>query len=126
MFDWFDKKFRQRDYPKLEDLPDANKVYDDMNRVLKFPEIKSVPPMPEVAPPKEEPAKIFYRLGLTDNNRVAFSMGYNEILMTHAGVQQMIDQLEFFQSQLYDDSGPTDDPDGGLPLPEAVEDRKAA
>ncbi len=126
MFDWFDKKFRQRDYPKLEDLPDANKVYDDMNRVLKFPELKSVPPMPEVAPTKEEPAKIFYRLGLTDNNRVAFSMGYNEILMTHAGVQQMIDQLEFFQSQLYDDSGPTDDPDGGLPLPEEVEDRKAA
>lgn len=52
---------------------------------------------------KEEPAKIFYRLGMTDNNRVAFSMGYSEITMNYEGVQTMIDQLKFFQSQLHDE-----------------------
>ena len=82
------------------------------------------PPKPE--PKKEEPAKIYYRLGLTDNNRVAFSMGYSEITMNKAGCQQMIDQLRFFQKQLSDDDGPTDDPDGGLPLPEEQLEQKAA
>lgn len=105
MFDWFKKK------------SDSN--------VVKFPELKSVPPMPEVTPPKEEPAKIFYRLGLTDNNRVAFQMGYSEITMSKEGVQQMIDQLTFFQGQLYDeDDTPTPDPDGGEPMP--VPEEKAA
>ncbi len=101
---------------------------DKDSNVVKFPELKEVPKMPEVAPPKkEEPeGKIFYRLGLTDNNRVAFSMGYTEITMNHTGVQQMIDQLKFYQSQLYDEGGPTDDPDGGLPLSEEVENKKAA
>ena len=75
---------------------------DKADNVVKFPELKSVPPVPEVPPP-EEPAKIYYRLGLTDNNRVAFSMGYSEITMNSAGVQQMIDQLEFFKSQLTDE-----------------------
>ncbi len=99
----------------------------EKSNVVDFPELKSVPKMPEVEPPKkEEPAKIFYRLGLTDNNRVAFSMGYSEITMNKEGVQQMIDQLEFFQSQLYDEgpdgSGP--DGDGGEPVP--VPEQKAA
>lgn len=62
----------------------------------------SVPPMPEVTPPKEkEPeGKIYYRFGLTDNNRVAFSMGYTEISMNRQGCQQMIDQLTFYRDQL--------------------------
>lgn len=100
----------------------------DGAEVLEFPKPKAVPKMPEVPPPppKEEPAKIFYRLGITDNNRVAFSMGYSEILMNKAGCQQMIDQIAFFQSQLHDEGGPSDDPDGGLPLPEEVEQAKAA
>ncbi len=101
---------------------------DKSSNVVKFPELKEVPKVPEVAPPKkEEPeGKIYYRLGLTDNNRVAFSMGYTEITMNHTGCQQLIDQLKFYQSQLYDEDGPTDDPDGGLPLPEEVENKKAA
>jgi len=93
--------------------------------VLEFPKLKAVPYV-DPPKPKEEPAKIFYRLGLTDNNRVAFSMGHMEITMNHEGCQQMIDQLKFFQSQLQDEGGPTDDPDGGLPLPEEVENKKAA
>ncbi len=101
------------------------KMVKDGAEVLEFPKPKAVPQV-EPPKPKEDPAKIFYRLGLTNNNRVAFSMGYSEILMTHAGCQQMIDQLTFFQSQLYDDDGPNDDPDGGLPIPEEVEHKKAA
>ena len=95
----------------------------EKENVVKFPELKSVP---QVEPPKkEEPAKIYYRLGLTDNNRVAFSMGYSEITMNKEGCQQMIDQLKFFQKQLYDE-GPTGGPDddGGEPLP--IPEEKAA
>lgn len=105
-----------------------SKMVKDGADVLKFPELKPVPQVkaPEPEPPKEEPAKIYYRLGLTDNNRVAFSMGYSEITMNAAGIQQMIDQLTFFQSQLYDEGDPGNDPDGGLPIPEEVENKKAA
>jgi len=109
MFDFFRPK-TAKDY-----LEDASNVYN-------LPKPKLVEPLPE--PKKEEPAKTFYRLGLTDNNRVSFQMGYSEITMNHAGCQQMIDQLTFFQSQLYDEGGPTDDPDGGLPLP--IPEAKAA
>ena len=116
MFDFFRRK-TSKDYN------------EDVGNVYNLPKPKLVPPMPEVTPPKaEEPAKIFYRLGLTDNNRVAFSMGYSEITMNQAGVQQMIDQLEFFKSQLYDES-PDGGPDGGggepLPIPLPEEKRAA-
>lgn len=115
MFDFFRRKTAKEYLDEAKD------------NVYTLPKPKLVPPMPEVEPPKkEEPAKIFYRLGLTDNNRVAFSMGYSEITMNKEGVQQMIDQLEFFQSQLYDEgpdgSGP--DGDGGEPVP--VPEQKAA
>ncbi len=105
-----------------------NKMVEDGADVLKFPELKSVPKIPEVQPPKpkEDPAKIFYRFGVTDNNRVAFSMGQMEITMNKQGCQNLIDQLTFFKNQLEDEGGPTDDPDGGLPLPEEVENKKAA
>lgn len=106
---------------KMFNFGKKNKEADN---VVKFPKLtQPIPPMPEVqppAPPKvEEPAKIYYRLGLTDNNRVAFSMGYSEITMNKEGCQQMIDQLTFFQSQLYDedDNGGGGGPDGGEPVP---------
>lgn len=99
------------------------KMVKDGAEVLDFPKPKAVPKVDPPAP-KEEPAKIFYRLGLTDNNRVAFQMGYSEITMNHEGCQQMIDQIKFFQSQLHDEDSPNDDPDGGLPLPES--EQKAA
>jgi hypothetical protein len=37
---------------------------------------------------------------LTDDNRVSFQMGYTTLTMNDAGVQQLIDQLEFFKNQL--------------------------
>ena len=105
------------------------KMVKDGADVLEFPKPKAVPKVPEVKqpePPKEEPARTYYRLGLTDNNRVSFYMGYNEITMNKEGCQQMIDQLKFFQKQLYNETDPTPDPDpdGGLPLPEEVESKE--
>ena len=106
MFDWFDKTFRRREYPTWKDVPDWNKVNDDMEKVgndmskiIPFPELKVAPP-PEV----EKPAKIFYRLGLTDDNRVALSVGIMEITMSKVGVEHMIQQLQVFRDQLEDDS----------------------
>jgi hypothetical protein len=80
-----------------------------MSKVIQFPELR-VAPEPEPEP--EKPAKIFYRLGLTDNNRVAFSLSYGEVTMNRDGVQRLIDQLEFYKSQLEDE--PTvDEADNG-------------
>jgi ABC-type lipopolysaccharide export system ATPase subunit len=96
MFDWF-RNYRKSEGSVAEDM---NKVMNDMNNVVKFPELKTAPPpMPAI----EEPAKIFYRIGVTDNNRVAFSMGYSEITMTKLGCEQMIEQLEVFMNQLNDE-----------------------
>ena len=81
MFDWFKK----------------NK---DSGNVVPFPEPRQVPPMPEVQPPAEKPAQTYYRLGITDNNRVSFQMGYSEITMNVAGVNMMIRQLETFRDLL--------------------------
>lgn len=53
---------------------------------------------------KEKQPNIFYRLGLTDNNRVAFSMGYSEVTMNKDGCQTMIDQITFFMNQLTEES----------------------
>ncbi len=99
MFNWLNKNFRRREYPK-DERTDMEKIGDDFNKVIPFPELKMVPPMPEVKAPKEESGKTYYRLGLTDNNRVSFTMGYTEISMNREGVQMMIDQLEFYKSQL--------------------------
>jgi hypothetical protein len=104
MFDWFDKLFKRREYPTWKDVPAWNKVEDDMktvgddmNKVIQFPELRVAPePVPEL----EKPAKIFYRLGLSDNNRVAFSLSYGEVTMNRAGVERLIAQLEFYRDQL--------------------------
>jgi len=83
MFDWFKGK------------------KGDESNVVPFPERKAYNP-PE--PPVEEPARIFYRLGVTDRNRLAFSMGVMEITMTKAGVQNLIEQLQVFRDQLEDET----------------------
>jgi hypothetical protein len=107
MFDWFKNSFSRREYTTWKDVPDWNKVNDDMSKVgndmskvIPFPEIKAAPPpMPEVT----QPGKIFYRLGLTDNNRVALSIGIMEITMSKVGVEHMIQQLQVFRDQLEDE-----------------------
>jgi len=102
MFDWFKNSFGSREYSTETDKSDLEKVSDDMNKVIKFP-LKTLPAMPEVEQPKQEPGKVFYRLGLTDNNRVAISMYYGELTMNGAAVQKLIDQLEFYKNQLTED-----------------------
>lgn len=94
MFDWFkSRKEREEDY----------------NNVVKFPEIPKVPYLVPPAPPEpEKPARIFYRIGVTDNNRVAFSMGQSEITMTKLGCEQMIEQIEVFMNQLRDETDHAD------------------
>jgi hypothetical protein len=105
MFDWFGKAFGRREYTTWKDVPpptDMEKVGNDMSKVIQFPELKTAP-----APAHEEPSRVFYRLGLTENNRVALSMYYGEVSMNQAGVQNLIDQLEFYKSMLKEES--TDD-----------------
>jgi hypothetical protein len=100
MFDWFDKIFVGRREYSRDMTSDMDKVANDMSKVVPFPELKAVP-APEPEP--EKPGRVFYRLGLSDNNRVSLSMYYGEILMNGPGVQRLIDQLEFYKSQLEDD-----------------------
>ena len=49
------------------------------------------------------PATILYRIGVTDNNRVSFQMGYTEITMNKQGIDNLIRQLAVFRDQLTDD-----------------------
>jgi hypothetical protein len=97
MFEWF-RNYRQSKGSLAEDM---DTVMNDVNNVVKFPEPRAVPPVPPVAPLPEP--KIFYRIGATDTNRVAFSMGGMEITMNRVGVQNMIDQLSVFRDQIQDE-----------------------
>jgi hypothetical protein len=100
MFEWFKNSFSSREYSTGDKESDMEKIGNDMSKVIPFPELKAVP-TPEPEP--EKPGRVFYRLGLTDNNRVAISMYYGELTMNGAGVQRLIDQLEFYKSQLTED-----------------------
>jgi hypothetical protein len=80
MFDWFKKR--------------------EYSSVVKFPELKPVDPVEPPAPKEKDPA-IHYTIGHTDDNRVAFRLGYSTLMMNYAGVQTLIDQLELYQSQLH-------------------------
>ena len=81
MFDWFKK----RDYT---------------NVVPMFP--NQVPLDGESSVPKKE-SKTYYTFGLTDDNRMAFTIGYTTLTMNRPGVQTLIDQLEFFKNQLHEE-----------------------
>jgi hypothetical protein len=83
MFDWFKKS----DYKNVVSLP--------------FPKPVIVPYVEPPAPKKE--SKTYYTFGLTDDNRLAFTMGYTTLTMNRPGVQDLIDQLEFFKNQLHED-----------------------
>jgi hypothetical protein len=85
MFDWFKSREERK---------------EEYNNVVKFPEPKAVAPAEPPAPKKPEP-KTYYTFGLTDDNRVSFTMGYTTLTMNATGVDQLINQLEFFRDQLY-------------------------
>jgi hypothetical protein len=106
MFDWFGKK--------------------ETSNVVPFP--ASQDNNPYIPPPAEpeKPVTTYYRLGITNNGRVSFQMGYSEITMNAGGINNMIEQLEVFRDQIlhYEDNGPEDDPNGGEPVP--VPEKKTA
>ena len=77
------------------DLFNRNKDKDKSN-VLTFPG-----PYVEPAKPVKEPEpKTLYSFGITDDNRLTFTMGYTTLTMTDVGVQKIIEELEFFKNQL--------------------------
>ncbi len=94
MFDWF--KTKEKIPTNIVPFPDTK---------LSPTTAKEVAPMPAVNPPKEEKksATIFYRFGITNDNRLALQVGYSEITMNRQGVQNLIDQLTFFRDQLVDE-----------------------
>lgn len=108
MFNFFGKK-TSKDF-----MEEAKETYG----VTEQRPMWTCPPEPE-SKPKEKEGTVYYRLGLTNNDRVSFQMGYSEITMNKTGCQQMIDQLTFFMNQLdeqhveeasdSDDTGPTKD-----------------
>ena len=62
-------------------------------------EVKLPAPVPYIEPPAKEPVT-YYSLGLTDNNRISFKMGYSSITMNKAGAQAMINLLNTAMNQL--------------------------
>ena len=82
MFDWFKK-------------PDYKNV------VPLFPESKEVPYIE--SPKQEKEPTTYYSIGHTDDNRVTLRMGYSTLTMNYVGVQNLIDQLELYQSQLHEE-----------------------
>jgi hypothetical protein len=86
IFDWFKKK--------------------DYNNVVPFPKPEGVPYV-EPPPAPEKPPTTYYRLGITNNSRVSFQMGYSEITMNADGVDNMIKQLQVFRDQVreYEEQG---------------------
>jgi hypothetical protein len=83
-----------------------NTMFDWMKKnkmpanVVPFPAPKVVAPVEPPAPKEKDPA-IHYTIGHTDDNRVAFKLGYSTLMMNYYGVQTLIDQLELYQEQLH-------------------------
>jgi len=85
--------------PVMFDLFKKNKM---PKNVVPFPSPKAVEPPKLVEPPKapEKPATTYYEIGHTTDNRVSIKMGYTTVTMNYQGVQNLIDQLALYQSQL--------------------------
>ena len=84
MFDWF----KNSEHKNVVSLP--------------FPKPVAVPYV-EPPTPKEKDPSIHYTIGHTDNNRIAFKVGYSTLTMNRVGAQQLIDQLELYKSQLHEE-----------------------
>ncbi len=54
-------------------------------------------------PESKKPEHTYYRLGITDGNRVSFAMGYSEITMNRAGVDSMIHLLTTYKNMIPED-----------------------
>ena len=85
-----------------------NHMFDWMKKnkmpknVVPFPTPRVVAPVEPPAPREKDPT-IHYTIGHTDDNRVAFRLGYTTLMMNYQGVQSLIDQLEMYKNQLHQD-----------------------
>lgn len=70
------------------------------DNLREFPEPKQYPTMPKVNPPKNTYS--FYKIGLTNDNRVSLTVEHPEIVMNKMGLQGSIDHLCFVRDQLID------------------------
>ena len=68
--------------------------------VVPFPAPRAVAPVEPPAPKEKDPTT-YYEIGHTSDNRVSLKMGYTTLTMNYQGVQNLIDQLELYQSQLH-------------------------
>jgi hypothetical protein len=82
--------------PLMFDLFKKNKMPAN---VVPFPAPRAVEPVEPPAPKEKDPTT-YYSIGHTDDNRVTLRMGYTTLTMNYHGVQNLIDQLELYQSQL--------------------------
>ena len=70
--------------------------------VLPFPTPAPRLVEPTKAPEEKDPTT-YYSIGHTDDNRVTLKMGYTTLTMNSQGVQNLIDQLALYQSQLHEE-----------------------
>jgi len=71
--------------------------------VVPFPAPRAVAPVEPPAPKEKDPTT-YYEIGHTSDNRVSLKMGYTTLTMNYQGVQNLIDQLELYQSQLHQET----------------------
>ena len=74
----------------------------EYSNVLPFPAPQAVPYIEPPPAPKKDP-KVYYTFGITDDDRVTFTMGQTTLTMTKEGVDNLIKQLGFFRDQLDED-----------------------
>jgi hypothetical protein len=112
MFEWFNNMFSRPKYPSWrkyatwDDIPEWNKINNDMSNEILFPKSNHSESQEESTPAKKESKAVtYYRLGITSDNRVSFQMVYNEIVMTAGGVDALIKQLEFYRDSILANNG---------------------
>jgi hypothetical protein len=71
--------------------------------VVKFPEQAKIPTPFIELPKQEKESSVHYTLGHTDDNRIAFRIGYSTLTMNRVGVEHLIQQLQVFRDQLHEE-----------------------
>ena len=93
-------------------------MVEDGAKVLEFPTLKAVAPVPPVQKPKPQP-KEHYRVGyITETGMTTLTIishdGWGSITLTMN--KEACEHLIKMLRATYDDSYTPDDPDGGLPV----------
>ena len=104
------------------------KMVEEGAKVLEFPKPVAVPKVDPPAP-KIPKAEEHYRVGFDTEGRTTLTLLTNygssmTLSMNQTACEQLIRMLRATYQDNEPEPNPTDDPDGGLPVPE--EERKAA